>query len=110
MIRPTLPFIATFAAAVLLSSVRAQDLDRRDTQREMRERQEKFSRLSVGEQAQLRAAQQKAMEDPTVKEAIAKRNAAIKEFRDAFTAAMIKADPKIVPILDKVSVNPEQGY
>lgn len=111
MIRVSIRFITVCAAVVqLLSSAYAQELDRSDTRREQRERQEKVSKLSTEEQLQLRAAQQKAAEDPAVKEAVAKRNEAIKAFRDAFTAAMIKADPKIVPILEKIAVNPEQGY
>jgi len=42
------------------------------------------------------------MQDPAIKAAHDKLQQAHKEFRDAVRAAMLKADPTIQPILDKM--------
>ena len=50
----------------------------------------------------LKAAGQKAMQDPAVQAAQEKARQATNEFRDALHASMLKADPSIQPILDKM--------
>jgi hypothetical protein len=82
----------------------AQTPDGSDLRREVRERDERVNKLSTEEQLKLRAAQQKATEDPVVKAALEKRNKAIQEFRAALRASMIKADPTVAPILEKVAI------
>ncbi len=82
----------------------AQELDGSDLRQEVRQRDERVSKLTLDEQLKLRAAQVKAAEDPTVKEALRKRNEAINQFRAAIQAAMIKADPSVAPILEKVAI------
>ncbi|HEX3818022.1 MAG TPA: hypothetical protein VHW03_07030 [Chthoniobacterales bacterium] len=62
--------------------------------------------LSIDEQLKLRAAQQKAGDDPAVKAALQKRNKAIEDFRAALHTAMLKVDPTIGPIMSKVEISP----
>ncbi|MGI9086732.1 MAG: hypothetical protein ACR2HH_03160 [Chthoniobacterales bacterium] len=58
--------------------------------------------LSPDERARLKAAHQKAMADPTVQAAKDRTKTSRKEFREMRRAAMLKADPSIQPILDKM--------
>lgn len=64
--------------------------------------QDRFANLSADEREKLKAARQKAMQDPLVQAAQEKRRQADKEFRDTLHASMLKADPSIQPILDKM--------
>ena len=66
--------------------------------------------LTIEEQLKLRAAQMKAAEDPEVLAALKKRDEAIAEFRMALRMTMIKADPRMEPILDKLSVDGKPGF
>ena len=84
--------------------LRAQVLDGSDVGKELRERDERINKLSVDEQLKLRAAQQEAAKDPAVLAALKKRNEAINEFRAAIRAAMIKADPSVEAILQRVAM------
>ena len=63
---------------------------------------EHFVNLSPEERQKVEAAHQKAMQDPAVQAAHEKMRQARKEFHDAMHAAMLKADPSIQPILDKM--------
>ena len=49
------------------------------------------------------------MQDPSVQAAHDKMRAAHEEFRDAMRAAMLKADPSIQPILDKIPAPRRRG-
>jgi hypothetical protein len=51
----------------------------------------------------------KAMQDPAVQAAHDKMRQAHKEFRDAMHAAMLKADPSIQPILNKIPQGNHRG-
>jgi hypothetical protein len=81
-----------------------QTVDGSDLRRELRERDERVNKLSTEDQLKLRAAEQKAAEDPDVKAALEKRNKAIQEFRAAVRASMIKTDPTVAPILERVAI------
>lgn len=81
-----------------------QGVDESDLRKQVREREERVNKLSLDEQLKLRAAEQKAVQDPDVKAAFEKRNKAIEEFRAALRAGMIKADPTVEPILQRVAV------
>ncbi len=61
-----------------------------------------YDTLSQEEKDKLKAATEKAMQDPKVKEAREKSEAAQKEFRDALQAAQTAADPSLEPILKKL--------
>lgn len=64
--------------------------------------EKRLANLSPEERQKLQAVHQKAMQDPTVQAAHDKMREAHKEFRDAMKAAMLKADPSIQPILNKI--------
>jgi hypothetical protein len=95
-------------AAVMVASiqlafvVRAQDLDD-SLYRDHRERESRFIKLTTEEQVKLVAAQKAAAEDPGVKAALEKRNKAIQEYRAILRATMVKVDPSVAPILDRVA-------
>jgi Spy/CpxP family protein refolding chaperone len=61
-----------------------------------------FDSLTQEEKDKLRAAMEKAQQDPKVKEARDKAEAAQKEFRDAVQSAAVAADPSVEPILKKL--------
>jgi hypothetical protein len=58
--------------------------------------------LTEEERSKLRAAHHKAMTDPAVKEAHERLKQARREFRDVMHPALLKADPSIQPILEKL--------
>lgn len=66
------------------------------------ERRARFQNLTEDERARLRAAHQKAMEDPALQAAQEKLRQARREFRELMRPALLKADPSIQPILDKL--------
>ena len=68
--------------------------------------------LTPEERQQLMAARQKAEADPAVATAKQNAEAAMKEMREAMKSAMLKADPTIGPVLEKMeaarkNANPE---
>src|SRR4051812_7247063 len=87
---------------------KSQEVDGSELQREINARDARVAKLSLEEQLKLRAAQQKAAEDPIVKAAMEKRNQAVEEFRAAVRASMIKSDPTVEPILNKVAIPPRR--
>ena len=64
--------------------------------------QQRLANLSPDERERLKAARQKAMQDPSVQTAHEKMREAGREFVTAMRAAMLKADPSIQPVLDKI--------
>ena len=58
--------------------------------------------LTQEERQKVVAARHAAMQDPAVKAARDKMQAASKEMHEALDAAMLKADPSIKPLLDKM--------
>ncbi len=65
-----------------------------------------LANLSSDERIKLRAANQKAMADPAVQAAKERAKQAMKDFRSLKRAALLRADPTLQPILDKI---PERG-
>lgn len=61
-----------------------------------------YETLTPDEQRQLRAARKTAMQDPSVKAAEATRATDRKGYRKAMREAMLKADPNIGPVLEKM--------
>jgi hypothetical protein len=61
-----------------------------------------LANLTDDERARLRAAHQKAMTDPAVQAARERLRQARREFREILRPALLKADPSIQPILDKL--------
>ena len=64
--------------------------------------QQRLANLTPEEREKLKAARQKAMQDPSVQSAHEKMREARKEFITAMHAAMLKADPSIQPVLNKI--------
>lgn len=75
-----------------------------DTQRQGRrfKHERMLANLSPEERTKLRAAHQKAMADPSVQAAKDRMRQARREFRDLRRQSMLRADPSIQPILDKL--------
>lgn len=92
--------MSILAIAVQLAPlVQAQD---EEQGRRGRRWEQRLANLSTEEREKVRAAHRKAMGDPSVEAARARMRQAHKEFRDAMHAAMLKADPSIQPILNKI--------
>lgn len=62
----------------------------------------KLARLTPEERAKLKAARAAALKDPAVQAADATKGTARREYRKTLRAAMLKADPSIAPILEKL--------
>ena len=71
--------------------------------------EQRLANLSPEERQKLQAARQRAMQDPAVQAAHDKMRQVHKEFRDAMRAAMLKADPSIQPILNKIPAPNRRG-
>ncbi len=65
----------------------------------------RWASLSEDERGKLKAAHRQAMSDPAVRAAHDRLKQARREFRDVMQPAMMKADPTIQPILDKMRAN-----
>jgi hypothetical protein len=94
---PSLAIALQFVPA--RASAQAPDRPFRPFQNERRAR---FANLSEEERTKLRAAHQKAMEDPAVRAAQEKLRQARREFRQVMRPAMLRADPSVQAILDKL--------
>ena len=66
------------------------------------ERRARWASLTEEERAKLKAAHQKAMADPAVWAARDRLRKARREFREILRPALLKADPSIQPILEKM--------
>jgi len=64
--------------------------------------QQRLANLSPEEREKLKAARQKAMQDPSVQAAHEKMREARREFVTAMRGGMLKADPTIQRVLDKI--------
>jgi hypothetical protein len=62
----------------------------------------RLANLNEDERARLRAAYQKALQDPAVQTAREKMKQARREFREVMRPALLKADPSVQPILEKL--------
>ncbi len=65
----------------------------------------KFMALTPEERQKVKAARQAAMKDPAVIAAKANRASDRRGFRTAMREAMVKSDPSVAPILDKLAAN-----
>lgn len=92
---------ALVAALQFAPSVMAQSPTDKPGRHQM-ERRARWANLNEDERSRLKAAHQKAMADPAVQAARDRLRQARREFREVMRPAMLKADPSIQPILDKV--------
>jgi Spy/CpxP family protein refolding chaperone len=97
---PALACVSQFAPALLAQPPDRPDRPFRQFQSERRARL--LANLTEDERARLRAAHQKALTDPAVQAAREKLKQARREFREVLRPALLKADPSIQPILDKL--------
>jgi hypothetical protein len=65
-------------------------------------RRGRFSRLSMDEQARFRSAHDMAMRDPALAATRQRYEQARNEYRNKLREALLKADPSVQPILEKV--------
>jgi hypothetical protein len=65
-------------------------------------RRQRFAGLSMEEQAKLRSAHDTAMRDPALAATRQRYQEARKEFRNKLRDALLKADPSVQPIIEKV--------
>src|SRR5882762_2737099 len=65
-------------------------------------RRQRFSGLSMEEQTKLRSTHDTAMRDPALAATRQRYEQARREFRDRLRDALLKADPSVQPILEKV--------
>ena len=94
---PALAAMLQFAPSVLAQS--PADKPARQFQMERRAR---WASLNEDERSRLKAAHQKAMADPAVRAARDRLRQARREFRDVMRPALLKADPSIQPLLEKM--------
>lgn len=80
----------------------AIEVDGTEIKRQLREREDKISKLPPDERERLQTAYDLASNDPEVKAAAAKRNQAVEDFRLVLRRSMLKANPAIAPLLDKM--------
>ena len=101
---PALASVAQFAPNLFAQSpTERPERPFRQFQNERRaERRARFQNLTEDERTRLRAAHQKAMQDPALQAARDKMRQAQREFRELLRPALLKADPSVQPILDKL--------
>ena len=96
---PSLAAVFQFAPAVL-----AQAPEDKPVRQFQMERRARWANLNDEERSRLKAAHQKAMADPAVRAARDRLRQARREFREVMRPALLKADPSIQPILEKLRV------
>jgi Spy/CpxP family protein refolding chaperone len=98
---PALACVAQWAPGVLAQQ--PPDRPDRPFRQFLNERRARLlANLTEDERTRLRAAHEKAMADPAVQAAREKLKQARREFREVLRPALLKADPSIQPILDKL--------
>jgi hypothetical protein len=99
-----LTFVVPILAAALqfTPTVLAQSPADRPARQFQMERRARWANLNDEERAKLKAAHQKAMADPAVQAARDRLRQARREFRDVLRPALLKADPSLQPILEKM--------
>jgi hypothetical protein len=100
---------ATVQSQEPAASKTVADVDGSDLDRQLRERGGKIAALSESEREKLRAAEAKAVDDPAVKAALAKRDEVIKEFRAVLRESMLKADPSLRSVLSNLTPSADDG-
>ncbi|MEY2488664.1 MAG: hypothetical protein QOC70_606 [Verrucomicrobiota bacterium] len=99
----TFLLVPTLAAALQFApSVLAQSPPDRPMRQFQMERRARWARLTEEERSKLKAAHQKAMADPAVWAARERLRQARREFREIMRPALLKADPSLQPILEKM--------
>jgi hypothetical protein len=100
LIAPALCVALQFAPPLLAQS--PADKPERPLVAERLERRARWASLTEDERNRLKAAHQKALADPAVWAARERLKKARREFRDLLRPALLKADPSVQPILEKL--------
>jgi hypothetical protein len=79
------------------------ELDSSELNRQLQERLQKVEALPRAEQELLRKAYEDATKTEEVQAALAKRDQALREFNEAVRAAILRNDPSLLRVLEKVS-------
>jgi Spy/CpxP family protein refolding chaperone len=93
---------AVAAALQFTPAVLAQSPPDKPARQFQMERRARWTNLTEEERSKLKAAHQKALADPAVRVARDRLKQARREFRELLRPALLKADPSIQPILDKM--------
>jgi Spy/CpxP family protein refolding chaperone len=97
---PALACVAQWAPGLLAQQ--PPDRPDRPFRQFQNDRRPRWANLTEDERAKLRAAHEKAMADPAVRAAREKLRQARREFREVMRPALLKADPSLQAILDKL--------
>ena len=100
LIVPALAVALEFAPSLLAQS--PAEKPSRPWQMERMERRGRWASLTDEERAKLKAAHQKALADPAVWAARERLKKARREFREVLRPALLKADPSLQGILEKL--------
>lgn len=95
-----LALAATLPIAPLVSAQQPQEKASKRAQQA--HRSARVAALNDDEQGRLRAAHEKALQDQQVRAAHERLQQARREFRDVMGPAMLRADPSVQPILEKM--------
>jgi hypothetical protein len=98
----TFLLLPALAAALQLAPTALAQSPADKPMRQFQERRARWTNLTEEERSKLKAAHQKAMEDPAVRAAHDRLKQARREFREVMRPAMLRADPSVQPILDKM--------
>jgi len=93
---------ALAAALQFVPTVLAQPPTDNPARQFQMERRARWASLNEEERSKLKAAHQKAMADPAVWAARDRLRKARREFREIMRPALLKADPSLQPILEKM--------
>ena len=85
-----------------VSTAQMNEMDGSALAQQLQEREEKIQKLTDAEREALRVAQQRAAEDPDVKAALEARNQAMTEFRKVYLESVVRADPEVARIFEKM--------
>jgi hypothetical protein len=97
----TLLIAAALVLAQLVPCAKAQDTGEKPGKHH--KLWEWLNQMSPDELAKFRAAKEQAMKDPAVRAANEKRKQADAEYRELLRTEMLKADPSLKPLLDKIN-------
>jgi hypothetical protein len=101
--RLTFLLVPTLAAALQFApTALAQPPADKPARQFQMERRAPWASLNEEERSKLKAAHQKAMADPAVRAARDRLRQARREFREVMRPAILKADPSVQPILEKM--------
>ena len=95
-----LPIVA--GALQLTPIASAQGPQDRPGRQFAQERRARWAGLTEEERTKLKAAHQRAMTDPAVQAAHERLKQARRDFREVMRPALLKADPSVQPILEKM--------